>query len=67
MFSQFLLVMTYLQLNPAHFMVDDVAVELYPEDAPLGGTPLAAEGDGNCLFQAARLLSHGDEDGHKLL
>ena len=70
MVSQFLLVMAYLQLDPAHFTVDDVVVELYPGDAPLGGTPLAIEalkGDGNCLFRAASLLTHGDEDGHKLL
>ena len=58
--------MAYSQLDP-HFMVDDVAMELYPEDAPLGGMPLAVEGDGNCLFRAANLVAHGNEDDHKLL
>ena len=31
--------MVYSKLD-SHFTVDDVAMELYPEDAPLGGTQL---------------------------
>ena len=67
MVSQFLLVVAYLKMDPAHFMVNNIAVALYPEDAPFGGTPLAVEGDGNYLFRAASLLAHGDEDDRKLL
>ena len=50
MVSQFLQVMAYPRLDPAHFMVDGVAVQLYPEDSPLGVISLAVEDDGSCLF-----------------
>ena len=29
-------------------------MELYPEDAPLGGTPLTVEVDGNCHFSCSQ-------------
>ena len=37
---------------------------LYPKDAPANHVPVAAHGDGNCLFRAASISVFGHEDAY---
>ncbi|XP_025725447.1 vertnin isoform X2 [Callorhinus ursinus] len=46
--------------GPQVLEVDSVALSLYPEDAPRNMLPLACEGEGSLLFEAASVLLWGD-------
>ncbi|XP_058150906.1 vertnin [Dasypus novemcinctus] len=47
-------------LDPQVLEVDSVALSLYPEDAPRNMLPLACQGEGSLLFEAASMLLWGD-------
>ena len=50
-------------LDVNHYSVDKLAVSYLDGEYP-SLVPLAVGADGNCLFRAASLLSHGDERHH---
>ena len=50
-------------LDVHHYSVDKLAV-LYLDGEYPSLVPLAVEADGNCLFKAASILSHGNERHH---
>ena len=49
-------------------MINPIALQLFPPDAPLSHIPVCVLWDGNCLFRAASLLLTGCErSSHKFL
>ena len=48
-------------------VIDQISVQLYPEDAPTGCKPISVYGDGNCFTRCLSVISYGNESRHKEL
>ena len=48
-------------------VIDQISVQLYPDDAPTGCQPISVYGDGNCFTRCLSMICYGDENKHKEL
>ena len=56
------------EIDAESFVIDPIALQLFPSAATLNHIPVCVRGDGNCLFHAASLLLTGCErSSHKFL
>ena len=47
------------EIDAGSFVINPIALQSFPPDAPLNHIPVCVRGDGNCLFHAASLLLTG--------